>query len=601
LGALVAGIEKKYSTGPETWPAGLAGELRGLLAVVAPAAVEAAAADRRAEPTAGHILRLLAAIVRLVKGSADGASGGSGEVASAGEDHAALVAAVDDALRTVASHPRAAVLVPQLDPSIRGHIFLHNMDLFRATVFPLFERYLNLCGTADRTDLVPDQAAKGPADRERDEAVDDMINLTANVAQLYEEILVMLRVLFVQAGANRHFCTLRAHLSLRLLTRADVPRALLAADPCRDFATTLQSLSIDNTLTQDRLATLTAPLTRFSGHPLLADLGLVIDSPALYAGLARAARRKIRLLISAKQLPSTDPVVVGIVRIMNVGRAAATMLSTQVFLEPVEDVNTLRVFLPHLAARMIDEDQEAACGSPPVDALINVLGIDSVARTIMEVHVLQLLPASQPAEIAACCDALAASAGPSGLAGRGSFLTSLVTAVRRCAGSWEAESMAGYRSAVMDRCLVRAVRSTGASVDERSYAQLCFARTALALAEVAPHAELVCQAHLALTGKRHPSKVIRLRTKRSEPPPPTLNEEGVVCVELAADFPAPAEDLVRPLYQELLPLLTPVIPANMDIAFLTRFVEGRTTYAESLKRARFTAGTGATGPSGPSP
>jgi len=374
---------------------------------------------------------------------------------------------------------------------------------------------------------------------------------------------------------------------------------MLAADPCRDFATTLQSLSLDNTLTQDRLATLTEPLTRFNGHPLLADLGLVIHSPALYAGLARAARRKIRLLISAKQLPSADPVVCGIVRIMNIGRAASTMLSTQVFLEPPEDVDTLRVFLPHLAARMMDEGNEAAAGAAPADALINVLGSGGVARTIMEVHTLQLLPASPPPEIGSCFDALSASAGPCGLADREAFLTSLVNAVRRCAGSWPADAMPGYRSAVMDRCLLRAVRSTGATVEQRAFAQLCLARAAVALAEAAAHAELVCHAHLALTGKRHPSKLIRLRAKRTEPPPPTLNEAGVACVELAPDFPQIAEEMVRPLYQELLALLTPVIPANMDIEFLTRFVDGRTTYGESLKRARFTAGT-LTAPSAPS-
>lgn len=242
------------------------------------------------------------------------------------------------------------------DLGVKRQIWLDVQSMFADEVKPLLQQYIQ-----EKKEQLPDPLdidspiyATTPKQRRQNRIVQELANMVGDNIRLYETIVQFLRTLFVKTQTD-HYCSLRVELLMALHDK-DV-HDITTMDQAHKFVWCLDACIREQAVDPKRSRELQSFLESIeSGEEhVLADVSMVLCDPHAVHFLATSAFKILNHLISNEALPRGHPVLLIILRCLNLGLYSHDIIDSSVFREPKLDVKIFTKFLPMMMTIFVDD------------------------------------------------------------------------------------------------------------------------------------------------------------------------------------------------------------------------------------------------------
>lgn len=290
-------------------------------------------------------------------------------------------------------------LYAKCDVSVKRQIWQQHQGLFGDEVSPLFSQYIK-----DKEKILHSYESMAsffaltPRQRRQNEVIQRLAKMIGKNVLLYETCLQFLRTLYLRTK-NSHYCTLRVEL-LMALHDAEV-QEITAMDPCHKFAWCLDACIREQNIDLKRSRELQGFLesVRKDQEQVIGDLSMSLSDPYAINFLTTSALKIVNHLIGSEHLPRENPILLLILRMLNLGLHCWDIFNSQVYREPLLDPALVTKFVPVLASLIVDDQVRALNAKLPQDDRESALTIiehsgpppDLVNRHIQEDRLATLL------------------------------------------------------------------------------------------------------------------------------------------------------------------------------------------------------------------
>lgn len=242
------------------------------------------------------------------------------------------------------------------DVSVKRQIWLDFQSMFGDEVSPLLQQYIQ-----DKEKLLTDALdidspfyLMTPKQRRQSKIVQELTEMVGDNVRLYETIVQFLRTLFLKTK-NVHYCSLRVEFLMALHDK-DV-QDITTMDQAHKFVWCLDACIREQALDPKRSRELQSFLEGIkSGQEhVLADISMILCDPYAIHFLATSAFKIINHLITMEALPRGHPVLVLILRCLNLGLHSWDIIESSVYREPRLDVKIFTKFLPIMMSILVDD------------------------------------------------------------------------------------------------------------------------------------------------------------------------------------------------------------------------------------------------------
>ena len=242
------------------------------------------------------------------------------------------------------------------DVSVKRQIWLDFQSMFGDEVSPLLQQYIQEKEKSlpDARDVESPFYSLSPKQRRQNKIVLELAEMVGDNVRLYETIVQFLRTLFLKTK-NVHYCSLRAELLMALHDK-DV-QDITTMDQAHKFIWCLDACIREQAVDPKRSRELQTFLESIKEgqERVLADISMVLCDPYAIHFLATSAFKILNHLISSEALPRGHPVLVLILRCLNLGLYSLEIINSSVFHEPKLDVKIFTKFLPMMMSMLVDD------------------------------------------------------------------------------------------------------------------------------------------------------------------------------------------------------------------------------------------------------
>lgn len=242
------------------------------------------------------------------------------------------------------------------DVSVKRQIWLDFHSLFGDEVSPLLQEYIIDKGKLlnDALDVDSPFYLTTPKQRRQNKVIQQLADMVGDNIRLYETIIQFLRSLFLRTK-NVHYCSLRVDLLMALHDK-DV-QDITTMDQAHKFVWCLDACIREQAVDPKRSRELQSFLESIkSGQErILADISMILCDPHAIHFLATSAFKIVNYLITNEALPRGHPVLVLILRCLNLGLHSWDIIESSVFREPRLDVKIFTKFLPIIMSIIVDD------------------------------------------------------------------------------------------------------------------------------------------------------------------------------------------------------------------------------------------------------
>lgn len=242
------------------------------------------------------------------------------------------------------------------DVSVKRQIWLDFQSMFGDEVSPLLQQYIQ-----DKEKLLTDALdidspfySLTPKQRRQNKIVQELAEMVGDNVRLYETIVQFLRTLFLKTK-NVHYCSLRVEFLMALHDK-DV-QDITTMDQAHKFVWCLDACIREQKVDPKRSRELQSFLESIkSGQEhVLADISMILCDPYAIHFLATSAFKIINYLITSESLPRANPVLVLILRCLNLGLHSWDIINSSVYREPRLDAKIFTKFLPVMMSILVDD------------------------------------------------------------------------------------------------------------------------------------------------------------------------------------------------------------------------------------------------------
>lgn len=209
--------------------------------------------------------------------------------------------------------------------------------------------------------------ATSPRSRRQEAIVRSLVEMIGSDIYLYDMMLQFLRTLFVRTR-NAHYCALRVEL-LMALHDGDV-QAVCSLDPSHKFAWCLDACVRDGIIDPKRSRELQGFLesVRRGQEQVLGDLAMVLCDPFAMHTVCLTVAKLLQQLAAVDGLPRENQDVVLMVRLLQLGLGAWSMMDSQVLKEPQLDSSLIVTVMPSLLSMVVSENVRQLMSRLPGDS-----------------------------------------------------------------------------------------------------------------------------------------------------------------------------------------------------------------------------------------
>lgn len=266
-------------------------------------------------------------------------------------------------------------LYEKCDVSVKRQIWQQHQGLFGDEVSPLFSQYIK-----DKEKILHSYEGMtsffilSPRQRRQNEVIQNLVKMIGKNVLLYDTCLQFLRTLYLRTK-NSHYCTLRVEL-LMALHDAEV-QEITAMDPCHKFAWCLDACIREQNIDLKRSRELQGFLenVRKDNEQVIGDLSMTLSDPYAINFLTTSALKIINHLIANEHLPRENPILLLILRMLNLGLHCWDIFNSQVYREPMLDPSLVTKFLPVLMSLIVDDQVRSVNSKLPPDDRESALAI----------------------------------------------------------------------------------------------------------------------------------------------------------------------------------------------------------------------------------
>lgn len=262
------------------------------------------------------------------------------------------------------------------DVSVKRQIWLDFQSMFGDEVSPLLQEYIQDKGRliTDVLDIDSPFYALTPKVRRQSKIVQELADMVGDNVRLYETIVQFLRTLFLKTK-NVHYCSLRVEFLMALHDK-DV-QDITTMDQTHKFVWCLDACIREQAVDPKRSRELQSFLESIkSGQEhVLADISMILCDPYAIHFLATSAFKIINYLITNEALPRGHPVLVLILRCLNLGMHSWDIINSSVYREPRLDVKIFTKFLPIMMSIIVDDTIRGLSFKNVVDSRESALAI----------------------------------------------------------------------------------------------------------------------------------------------------------------------------------------------------------------------------------
>lgn len=242
------------------------------------------------------------------------------------------------------------------DVSVKRQIWLDFQGMFGDEVSPLLQQYIQDKGKqlTDVLDIDSPFYSLTPRQRRQNKIVQELAEMVGDNVRLYETIVQFLRTLFVKTK-NVHYCSMRTELLMALHDK-DV-QDITTMDQTHKFVWCLDACIREQTVDPKRSRELQSFLEsiRSGQEHILADISMILCDPYAIHFLANSAFKIISSLITNQALPRSNPVLILILRCLNLGLHSWDIINSSVYREPRLDVKLMTKLLPTMMSVIVDD------------------------------------------------------------------------------------------------------------------------------------------------------------------------------------------------------------------------------------------------------
>lgn len=242
------------------------------------------------------------------------------------------------------------------DVSVKRQIWLDFQYMFGDEVTPLLKEYIQ-----DKEKLLTDALdidcsfySLTPKQRRQNKIVQELAEMVGDNVRLYETIVQFLRTLFLKTK-NVHYCSLRVEFLMALHDK-DV-QDITMMDQAHKFVWCLDACIREQAVDPKRsreLQTFLETIKPGQEH-VLADISMILCDPYAIHFLATSAFKILNYLITNEALPRGHPVLVLLLRCLNLGLHSWDIINSSVYREPKLDVKIFTKFLPIMMSIIVDD------------------------------------------------------------------------------------------------------------------------------------------------------------------------------------------------------------------------------------------------------
>lgn len=262
------------------------------------------------------------------------------------------------------------------DVSVKRQIWLDFQSMFGDEVSPLLQEYIQDKGKliTDVLDIDSPFYTLTPKQRRQSKIVQELADMVGDNVRLYETIVQFLRTLFLKTK-NVHYCSLRVEFLMALHDK-DV-QDITTMDQTHKFVWCLDACIREQAVDPKRSRELQSFLESIkSGQEhVLADISMILCDPYAIHFLATSAFKIINYLITNEALPRGHPVLVLILRCLNLGMHSWDIINSSVYREPRLDVKIFTKFLPIMMSIIVDDTIRGLSSKNAVDSRESALAI----------------------------------------------------------------------------------------------------------------------------------------------------------------------------------------------------------------------------------
>lgn len=242
------------------------------------------------------------------------------------------------------------------DVSVKRQIWLDFQSMFGDEVSPLLQQYIQEKEKllTDALDIDSPFYSLTPKQRRQNRIVQELAEMVGDNIRLYETIVQFLRTLFVKTK-NVHYCSLRVEFLMALHDK-DV-QEITTMDQAHKFVWCLDACIREQAVDPKRsreLQTFLESIKSGQEH-VLADISMVLCDPYAIHFLATSAFKILNYLITNEALPRGHPVLLIILRSLNLGLHSWDIINSSVYREPKLDVKIFTKFLPIMMSIIVDD------------------------------------------------------------------------------------------------------------------------------------------------------------------------------------------------------------------------------------------------------
>lgn len=242
------------------------------------------------------------------------------------------------------------------DVSVKRQIWLDFQSMFGDEVSPLLQQYIQEKEKllSDALDIDSQFYTLTPKQRRQNKIVQELAEMVGDNVRLYETIVQFLRTLFVKTK-NVHYCSLRVEFLMALHDK-DV-QDITTMDQAHKFVWCLDACIREQAVDPKRsreLQTFLESIKSGQEH-VLADISMILCDPYAIHFLATSTFKILNYLITNEALPRGNPVLVLILRCLNLGLHSWDIINSSVYREPRLDVKIFTKFLPMMMSMIVDD------------------------------------------------------------------------------------------------------------------------------------------------------------------------------------------------------------------------------------------------------
>lgn len=242
------------------------------------------------------------------------------------------------------------------DVSVKRQIWLDYQSLFGDEVSPLLQQYIQEKEKLlnDPLDVDSPFYSMTPKQRRQNPIIQQLVDMVGNHVMLYETIVQFLRTLFLKTK-NVHYCSLRVELLMALhdkdvtdITNMDQAHKFIwCLDAC------IKEKAVDPKRSRE-LQTFLEGIKPGQEH-ILADVSMVLCDPYAIHFLATTTFQILNYLVHNEALPRGHPVLVLILRCLNLGLHSWDIIKSSSHKEPKLEVKIFTKFLPLMMTIFVDD------------------------------------------------------------------------------------------------------------------------------------------------------------------------------------------------------------------------------------------------------